>query len=760
MLKYLLVGLLAISAFGQSSQPVPLYNAWIPSIRATTIIDNRSIVNRQLTYVSIGCEGSGSWSVDLEYSSTSTGSWTSFGDGATVDNTSTVAVAFGFLYLYPNFVRVHVVSGSPTCNFSGFNKLFPQNPESTVSGVSSFNARTGVVIPVINDYSFSLISGVATNAQTTATSANTASAIVARDGSGNFTAGTITANLTGNASTATSPPPDATYITQTPNSNLSAEQALSLLGTGMVKNTTTTGVLSIGTAGTDYSKPNTSETTSGDRTFTGFIDGSGATTTKPMKSGTSLPATCSVGEQFFKTNATAGQNLYGCTATNTWTLQAGGGGGVSCAPVSPATTTTYDASAVAAGANACFTVALSSTTISTNTITWPSSGSNQHLLFLTTQDGTGGRAWPCPTGVSGCPVVFDTTASGVQSLEIVYGGSSAGQVIAINGQSTAATCQYFFEASGNGNNYEKICAPSSLGGDTTATMPGVAGTVLVNTGSPADGDCAKYVVSGGLINLTTNGSACSAGGGASFDRTKVGGSALGITDEMFPVGNFIQTGNGQLGWIKAGTGSESNLAGTSNHPGLLQIQTGTTASDTIHWVLDTENVGAINLTNRLDASCGCTSWDQTIIIGTDTLTPSITSTTFQIGWTATTAMLPNNSIVVRYSDQSLTCTNGDANSTANFMLEVIDNSGVTRCANTGVAVASNTYYSIRLYSTTLGTIGAQVSTSGGGYSSAVTVSAGIPSVSLRPIFSIETHNTTGKRLIEDLWHLEMSGLTR
>jgi hypothetical protein len=36
-----------------------------------------------------------------------------------------------------------------------------------------------------------------------ATNANTASAIVARDGSGNFAAGTITAALTGNASTAT-----------------------------------------------------------------------------------------------------------------------------------------------------------------------------------------------------------------------------------------------------------------------------------------------------------------------------------------------------------------------------------------------------------------------------------------------------------------------------------------------------------------------------------------------------------------------------
>jgi len=42
--------------------------------------------------------------------------------------------------------------------------------------------------------------GKVSNSATTATNANTASAIVARDGSGNFTAGTITANLTGNVS--------------------------------------------------------------------------------------------------------------------------------------------------------------------------------------------------------------------------------------------------------------------------------------------------------------------------------------------------------------------------------------------------------------------------------------------------------------------------------------------------------------------------------------------------------------------------------
>lgn len=47
-------------------------------------------------------------------------------------------------------------------------------------------------------------------------------------------------------------PDNAKYIVQQPSSGLSAEQALSALATGLLKNTTTTGVLSIAVAGTDY----------------------------------------------------------------------------------------------------------------------------------------------------------------------------------------------------------------------------------------------------------------------------------------------------------------------------------------------------------------------------------------------------------------------------------------------------------------------------------------------------------------------------
>ena len=56
------------------------------------------------------------------------------------------------------------------------------------------------------------------------------------------------------------------------------------------------------------------------------VDFSGSTTTKPIKAGTALPGTCSVGEMFFLSTATPGANLYGCASANTWSLQSGGGG--------------------------------------------------------------------------------------------------------------------------------------------------------------------------------------------------------------------------------------------------------------------------------------------------------------------------------------------------------------------------------------------------------------------------------------------------
>ena len=53
------------------------------------------------------------------------------------------------------------------------------------------------------------------------------------------------------------------------------------------------------------------------------VDFSAAPYTKPVKTGSALPPTCSTGEAYVLTTAVPGANLFICTATNTWTLQAG-----------------------------------------------------------------------------------------------------------------------------------------------------------------------------------------------------------------------------------------------------------------------------------------------------------------------------------------------------------------------------------------------------------------------------------------------------
>lgn len=61
-------------------------------------------------------------------------------------------------------------------------------------------------------------------------------------------------------------------------------------------------------------------TINGNRSITGAWDASAATSTKPVKTGTADPATCALGEMFYRTDS---NTLKFCSATNVWT--AGGG---------------------------------------------------------------------------------------------------------------------------------------------------------------------------------------------------------------------------------------------------------------------------------------------------------------------------------------------------------------------------------------------------------------------------------------------------
>jgi hypothetical protein len=117
-------------------------------------------------------------------------------------------------------------AGTITANLTGTASNVTTNANLTGDVTSVGNATSiaaGVIVNADINASAAIVdtklatittAGKVGNSATTATNANTASAIVARDASGNFSAGTITAALNGNASTAT---------TVTTNANLTGD---------------------------------------------------------------------------------------------------------------------------------------------------------------------------------------------------------------------------------------------------------------------------------------------------------------------------------------------------------------------------------------------------------------------------------------------------------------------------------------------------------------------------------------------------------
>lgn len=77
----------------------------------------------------------------------------------------------------------------------------------------------------------------------------------------------------------------------------------------------------------------TDETGSGPLVFRNAptLDALVITTSMLIPNDTAVPGTCTIGMLFFDNNASAGVNLYGCTASNTWTLLGDGGGAGSVA---------------------------------------------------------------------------------------------------------------------------------------------------------------------------------------------------------------------------------------------------------------------------------------------------------------------------------------------------------------------------------------------------------------------------------------------
>ena len=113
------------------------------------------------------------------------------------------------------------------------------------------------------------------------------------------------ANATAQRATLGAAPLAAKYIVQTANSELSAEQALGALATGILKNTTTTGVLSIAASGTDYAPATSGTSILKGNGSGGFSNAAAGTDYAPVPSSgayASRPAAATNGRIYFSTD--------------------------------------------------------------------------------------------------------------------------------------------------------------------------------------------------------------------------------------------------------------------------------------------------------------------------------------------------------------------------------------------------------------------------------------------------------------------------
>ena len=205
--------------------------------------------------VLLGTDTTGDYVATIDPGNGLTGGATS-GEGVA----HTLAVGAGtHITVNANDVAVNTTTLTPAISGSIFTQV-SGDIAITAAGVAAIG--TGVIVDADINASAAIVdtklatiatAGKVSNSATTATNANTANAIVARDASGNFSAGTITANLTGNAS--------GTAATVTG----AAQTAITSVGT-------LTGVTVSGTAAL------TTLTVSGNATVTGDLTVNGTTT--------------------------------------------------------------------------------------------------------------------------------------------------------------------------------------------------------------------------------------------------------------------------------------------------------------------------------------------------------------------------------------------------------------------------------------------------------------------------------------------------
>lgn len=343
--------------------------------------------------------------------------------------------------------------------------------------------------------------------------------------------------------------------------------------------------------------------------------------------GTSLPATCTVGDQFQLTSASGQQQWNLCTATNTWTAQGGAvgtaGGSLSGSYPNP---TTVDINHT--------TVPTNSSADQTVVTTAPATGSWQslpncqdlsgnHLNYNTTTHAftcgnTGGSVGS--VGFNGITSGTNTSMSGVIGTggSLTTSGTGVNDANRVNGAAPATSAT--------------VAATNSSGQIIAATYQGNGSKVQLSTGTTTANDCVKFDASGNTVDA---GAACGTGGGggatASIPNASISGATATFFSNCISSPCYASKGGNQVDVITA----TNTLTAPASGSGTVYV----------YWTTGGCAIGApggVSLTGTGTGPCAVASTTQTAF--PNDATAIITSLPYAAGvWTAANNFQPTAS---------------------------------------------------------------------------------------------------------------------
>lgn len=294
------------------------------------------------------------------------------------------------------------------------------------------------------------------------------------------------------------------------------------------------------------------------------VDFSSSAYTVPNKTGGTLPSSCQTGETFFLTSGATG--LYGCVTTNTWSVL-GGGGATNLTDLQDVTGKQGSSTIVQMASGSPIAGAVLKSSSDGSATASGCTESNGEMVcpsFSTNGTGAGVIALglgpvPSPPGSGMKNLFFDSTDGKLKSQDfsgntmnylgesrVLIGGAGVGTIGDLSADRTINL---------------------DFGSETEATAPGTNDWILVeNSASPGSFHKVK------LWNLPA---------GAAIDSIDCTSPSNFCLYDDFGSGSASSLGIGTQGWRSYGdTGyTASQQPGESQAPGIVRLQTGTTAGN-------------------------------------------------------------------------------------------------------------------------------------------------------------------------------------